>query len=229
MDATVSQAFNRRSGSLSRTERQYRYALRHSRRVRRLKIALPLASGLLIFGFFALSWIGTSLPEGVSIESTAIEGGKIVMRSPVMTGETGSGQPYSMRAAKAIQDLTTPDLIELEEITANIPVSADLMAKLVASRGLYNRTAETMVLNEPFEVETSKGMKANLKSAEIDMNAGTVATREPVSVATAEMSVVADSMRILDKGRSILFQDNVRMTIDPSALNKAKPEAAAAN
>lgn len=212
----------RGSGPLvpSRTERQYRNALRHTRRVRILKIALPAASALFVAAFIAASWIGTIVPDGVSIESAAIEDGKVVMRNPVMTGQNAALQPYSMKAAKAVQDLKTPDLIELQEILADIPVSETMTAKIAASRGVYDRGAQTMVLDQPFTVETSEGMTVDLMSARIDMGGGTVTTDEPVSIRNAQSSVVAKSMQILDKGHSIVFENQVRMVIDPSALDR---------
>jgi len=206
--------------ALSRTERQYRTALRHSRRVRFLKVALPAASALFIVGFIATSWLRTIVPDGVSIESAAIEDGKVIMRNPVMTGQNGAAQPYSMRAAKAVQDLKTPDVIELQEITADMPVSDSVTAKVTADRGVYDRAKQTMVLDQPFEVTTSEGMTAELKSAEIDMGNGTVTTAEPVTIRNAQSRVVAKSMQILDKGHSIVFENEVRMVIDPSALDR---------
>lgn len=220
MQATATTASASGSTGLSRTERQYRTALRHSRRVRILKVALPAASAVFVAGFFAASWIGSSLPDGVSIESAAIEDGKVIMRNPVMTGQNADLQPYTMKAVRAVQDLKTPDVIELQEITADVPVSGDMTAKITANRGVYDRGRQTMVLDQPFKVETSEGMTADLKSAQIDMGGGTVTTTEPVTIRNAQSSVVAKSMQILDKGRSIVFENEVRMVIEPGAMDR---------
>lgn len=208
--------------SAGRSHVEYGRALRHSRRVRVLKYLLPVLSVILIVAFAGVSWIGTVLPEGIAIQSTAIEDGKIVMRNPVMTGQNNSEQPYSLKASRAVQDLATPDVIVLEDIVADMPVSDSISAQLIAPRGSYDRAAERMVFTEPFRIETSSGMSAELQSAEVDIGAGNMVSNGPVSVKSPEASIVAKSMRMQDKGRSVIFETDVRMTITPSAIRAAE-------
>lgn len=218
MDTAATSQAGKSAPALSRTAKQYGIAMRHSQHVRLLKLALPVAAFVLIAGFVVVSWIGTKVPEGVSVESAGIADGKIVMRNPVVTGENAEGMPYTLKALKAIQDITTPDRIVLEDIEADMPVSAATSAKLRASRGVYDRAAQTMKLTEPFSVTTSDGMTAQIRSADIDIAAGTVVANDPVTVQTGGASIVANSMQILDKGKTIVFENRVRMTVDPSAV-----------
>ncbi|PWW00078.1 lipopolysaccharide export system protein LptC [Hoeflea marina] len=204
-----------------RSHVEYARALSHSRRVRILKYLLPVLSVIVIVGFAGVSWIGTVLPEGIAIQSTAIEDGKIVMRNPVMTGQNNSEQPYSLKASRAVQDLATPDLIVLEDIVADMPVSDSVSATLTAPRGSYDRAAERMAFTEPFRIETSSGMSAELQTAEVDIAAGSMVSNSPVSVTSPEASIVAQSMRMQDKGRSVVFETGVRMTITPNAVRAA--------
>ncbi|OCW57281.1 LPS export ABC transporter periplasmic protein LptC [Hoeflea olei] len=201
-----------------RSHAEYRRAVRHSRLVRVLKILLPVLAGLIVLAFVAVSWVGSLGPEGVGIESVSLRDGKIVMQNPVMSGQASDARPYTMQAARAIQDLDTPDVIVLEEIVADLPVADGDKAVLNAASGIYNRTAETLVFDKPFTVSTEAGMRAELKSADIDIAAGEMRTSEPVAVRSGEASVVAQSMEMQDKGRVIVFKDKVRMTINPSAL-----------
>ncbi|MDP2120746.1 MAG: LPS export ABC transporter periplasmic protein LptC [Hoeflea sp.] len=209
-----------------RSHAQYRLAQRHSRRVRILKLLLPLSAALIMIAFVAVSWIDTLGPEGVAVESVSLRDGKLVMQNPVMSGQGSDARPYSMRAARAIQDLTTPDVIALEEIVADLPVSNGDKATLNALSGLYNRVAQTLVFDKAFTVTSEAGMEASLQSADIDLEEGNLETSDPVSIRSPEASVVAQSMKMQDKGRVIIFQDKVRMTINPSAL---KPKDGATN
>ena len=209
-----------------RSHAQYRLAQRHSRLVRVLKILLPLSACLVILAFVAVSWLDTLGPEGVAVESVTLRDGKLVMQNPVMSGQGSDARPYSMRAARAIQDLTTPDVIALEEIVADLPVADGDKAVLNATSGIYDRAAQTLVFDQAFTVTSESGMKAELQSADIDLEAGNLTTSEPVSISSTEASVVAQSMKMQDKGRVIIFQDKVRMTINPSAL---KPKDGATN
>jgi lipopolysaccharide export system protein LptC len=51
--------------------------------------------------------------------------------------------PTRCEAARAVQDLTAPDVIVLEDILADLPVSDGDQAVLNADSGTYNRTAQT--------------------------------------------------------------------------------------
>lgn len=218
MTTTISSQMPRGGGYAGRSHAEYRRAQVHSRRVRVLKIVLPLAAALVVLAFVVISWISGLVPDGATIESAAIRDGKLVMQNPVMSGQDSSERPYNMKAERAIQDLSTPDVIVLEGIVADLPVSEGDKAVLNAASGIYDRTAQTLVFDKAFTVKTEAGMEAQLQSADIDLGLGGLTTSEPVSIRSADASVVAQSMKMQDKGRIIIFQDKVRMTINPSAL-----------
>lgn len=201
-----------------RSHAQYKRALSHSRLVRVLKILLPLAAALVVVAFVVVSWLDNLVPDGVGIESVVIRDGKLVMQSPVMSGQSSDARPYTMRAARAIQDLSIPDVIVLEDIIADLPAPNGDKAILNAISGTYNRTAQTMMFDQAFSLTTEAGMTAQLQSANIDMASGGLTSDAPVSISSGGASVVAQSMQITDKGRVIIFHDKVRMTINPSAL-----------
>lgn len=207
------------SGSYAgRSHAEYMRARSHSRLVRVLKILLPISAALVVVAFVVVSWLDNIVPEGVGIESVVIRDGKLVMQSPVMSGQSSDARPYTMRAARAIQDLSVPDVIVLEDIVADLPAPNGDKAILNALSGTYNRTTQTMMFDQAFSLTTEAGMSAELQSANIDMANGGLVTNEPVSISSGDASVVAQSMRMTDKGRVIIFEDKVRMTINPSAL-----------
>lgn len=201
-----------------RSHTQYRKAQIHSRRVRALKFLLPASAVFVIVAFVAVSFVDTLVPEGVEIESVAVRDGRLVMQNPVMSGQTTDARPYRMQALRAVQDLSAPDVITLEEIVADLPVSKEDVAILNASSAIYDRSAQTLVFTEPFTVESETGFAAQMRSADIDIGTGEMATSDPVAIQTGEASVVAQSMKMQDNGRVIILQDKVRMTINPSAI-----------
>ncbi|WP_412050944.1 MULTISPECIES: LPS export ABC transporter periplasmic protein LptC [unclassified Hoeflea] len=201
-----------------RSHVEYRRASIHSRRVRILKILLPLASALVVLAFIAVSWVDGLVPEGVEIESVKVRDGKLVMQSPVMSGQTSDGRPYRIQALRAIQDLATPNVVLLEEIVADLPAADGKNATLEAISGSYDRTAQKLRFDQPFTVTDESGFSAQMNSASIDMGSNEMSTSDPVSIRSGEASVVAQSMNIQDNGRVIVFEDKVRMTIKPSAV-----------
>jgi lipopolysaccharide export system protein LptC len=207
--------------AFARPERSaYTAALFHSARVRRLKILLPVAAVIISLAFIAVSMVRAYLPENLKIEGAKIENGKIVMEKPAIAGRNSDGINYSMLAERALQDIKNPDLITLETIKAAVPVQDDLIARVQASTADYDRSTDNLVLKSPFTILLSNGLTAQFQSAKLDIKGGSMTTDAPIHIQKDGASVVADSLKMTDKGRVITFEGNVRMNVDPSVIRK---------
>lgn len=198
----------------------YAEALAHSRRVRRLKVILPLTALLISLAFIAVSVVRTYLPENLSVGGVKIENGKIVMEKPAVSGRNGDGISYTMLAERALQDIKNPDLITLQTIKASLPVSEDVLASVTALEALYNRTLDNLSMTQPFTIDLTSGVKASFQTAQLDVKAGRMETSDPVSIATKSASILAESMKMTDKGRTILFKGKVKVSIEAGAVHK---------
>lgn len=205
-------AFGRRSA------RQYELALRHSRRVAWLKFLLPAASLGVIAAFVAVSWLARVVPANISIDRSSIENGTIVMDNPVLTGQTDGGRTFTVRAMQASQSVGEPDVITLSDIGAELPVTEEETATVIAESGIYDRLSDTLTLDAPFRVESSSGVTVEMQSARFDLGARTMASDDKVAIRNGETSLVADSVRMRDNGDTIIFEGGVVMTIDPSTI-----------
>lgn len=198
----------------------YGVALSHSARVRRLKVLLPVAAIVVSLAFIAVSMIRAYLPENIKIEGAKIENGKVVMAKPAIAGRNSDGINYSMLAERALQDIKNPSLITLETIKAAVPVNDDLIARVEAQSADYDRSTDKLALTSPFTVLLSNGLTADFKSAKLDIKGGSMSTDDPVTITKEGTSVVANSLKMTDKGRVITFEGKVRMNVDPSAIRK---------
>jgi lipopolysaccharide export system protein LptC len=201
----------------------YDAALAHSSRVNRLRIILPIAAGVISMLFIGVAVIRTYLPENISIESAQIEDGKIVMERPAVSGRNSDGISYSMLANKALQDINDPNMISLHDVKAAVPINDELVARVTAKVADFNRGSDLLDLTAPFDVNLSNGITARFQSAHLDIPGGTMNTPDPVNISMTEGSIVADSMKITDKGHTISFTGKVRVDLDPAAIrNKGK-------
>jgi lipopolysaccharide export system protein LptC len=187
--------------------------------VKRLKVLLPVAALIISLIFIGVSFIRTFLPENLTIQSAKIEDGKIVMESPAIAGRNDDGVSYSMTASRALQDLADPNMISLENVKAAMPMSKDVIARVVASAGIFDRATDRMQMTAPFDVNLSNGLTAKFKSASMDVKAGTLDTPDTITISTPEASIVADSMKITDKGKIITFTGGVRVNLEAASLN----------
>lgn len=202
-----------------RGDAQFASAARHSGRVRFLKIALPLTALILAGAFAAYSYLSSPVSIGFDLSSTAIRDGKLVMAAPKLEGYTTDNLPYAMTAARAIQDASNTNVIELEDIDATVPMTDGTLAKIDARKATYDRISNTISLNDPMTLSTDDGKSAIFQSANIDMGKGTLVTEQPVAIRIKGASIDAGKLSIAENGKVIVFDNHVQMNLDPGRLN----------
>ena len=137
------------------------------------------------------------------------------------------GISYSLTATRALQDVAKPDMIELENVKAAVPLNADVIARVVASAGLFDRSADRLNMTHPFTVNLSNGISAEFQSAFIDVPQSMMESNTPVRITTDKASIVAQSMKMSDKGHTITFAGQVQVNLAGAALrNQGKPSPA---
>lgn len=214
-----------RSAAPDRSEVVFKRAQRHSRRVRRMKIWLPALALIGVGGFFGWSYVAIPDIAGINIGGAAISDGKLVMANPKLDGVTKDNLPYSMTASRAVQEIGNTDIIRLEKIAANLPVDPKNTAKIVAESGVYDNGKNQLTIDSAMTVTTTDGMTANLKSAHMDMEAGTMSTSEPVEILMNGSKITALSMNMAENGKVIVFENRVRVDIEPENKGEKPGEA----
>jgi lipopolysaccharide export system protein LptC len=189
-------------------ERVYRRALRHSRHVRWLRgvllvVVVILLAGVVIDNYLPIG--GLRLPAEVG--KLVIKGTQITMQQPRLTGFTTDSRPYEFTADTAKQDITKPDLVELQQIRAKIEMADKSIVHLTADAGLYNMKSDMLTLNDNIHLVSSTGYQARLRQAVVDMNKGTVVSDTPVWVKLLDGDLNAKHMEIVDKGDELHFTD----------------------
>lgn len=212
-----------------RVDQAFRNARRHSALVRVLKLALPALALLMVGGFVAKSWIAA--PDGISIDlsESGLQDGKLVMADPTLDGFTPDNRAYKMTAARAIQAVDNASRVDLEEIEARLPINEKDWLSVVASSGVFHRDENRLDLDSEVVLETDTGIKAVLGSAKVDIGAGTLETDEPVDITLEGGRIEADSLTVKDRGAVMVFENRVRMEIDPRSVRRNSAEGSVAD
>jgi lipopolysaccharide export system protein LptC len=205
----------------------YARAQRHSGTVRRLKLLLPILAVVISLSFVAVSWIRTMFPENLSISGARIENGRVVMEKPAISGRNEDGISYFMNARRALQAIINPSDIELEDIDAAVPVRGDLVARIKASGAKYDRDSDRLDMTAPFEVLMSSGLRASFQSAHLDVRKGLMYSDDRVSITSKGATLVANSLKITDKGRIMNFSGKVRLEVEPTAVRRTAEDVKA--
>ena len=196
------------------SERLYRRALRHSRRVRRLRTGLLAAIVVVLAGLVVENYLPSVGPLRLpgEIGSVVIQGTKITMQNPRLTGYTGDGRAYEFNAEAAAQDITKPDFVQLERIRAKMAMADKSTVDLWADAGVYDMKGDMLTLNNNIRLVSSTGYQARLSQAVIDTRKGNVVSDTPVWVKLLDGSLDAKRLEITDNGDVLRFSD-VTMTL----------------
>lgn len=201
---------------------RFEEARRHSRYVSMLKIGLPVVALMIVGGFAGWVWLATPRGFTADVAGSAVADGKLVMANPKLNGFTKDNLPYVMTAERAIQDLSNAAVVTLENIAAQVPMEADNFADISAEIGLFDNENNTLDITSPVTIKTGDGMLAELQSAFVDMNSGEVVSSQPVRITMNGSTLEADTMTVEDRGRIILFESRVRMTLLPDELKSGE-------
>jgi lipopolysaccharide export system protein LptC len=212
--ARVFAGVGRRNG-----DRAFRAAVRHSRHVHILRIAVPAAVVLALIGGIGFSALLhpirllSKMP--VDIGSVVVSGTKIMMQQPRIAGFTRDNRRYDLTAQAAGQDVTKPDMVELQGIRATMEMQDDAVFETTARNGLYNSKTELLTLSNDIVVTSTNGYEALLSEAVLDIRANKIVSEKPVVVKTSTLNINANRMEVTDGGDLMRFEQGVTVLLLP--------------
>lgn len=197
-------------------ERAFRNARRHSRFVRVLRIAVPLAVALGAIGIGLITYFNplrmlAKLP--IDVSHLVVSGTKITMEQPRLAGFTKDARAYELSADAAAQDLTKPDLVDLQHLRAKVQMQDNSNVQLTASLGTYNSKLETLKLDRNILLTSSTGYEGRLSEATVDIRKGHVVSEHPVEVKLLQGTLDANRLEIVNSGELVRFDGGVSMTL----------------
>ncbi len=203
-----------------RQRQEFARAQRHTGKVRFLKIALPVVAVLVILGIIGALVVQSLFNPTIELGQISMKDGKLVMEKPELKGFDGKNRPYNLSADNASQSVENPARVSLEAILAELPVQDDISARITAGEGVYDADAKTLVLRNKVQLTTSDGMQLELEDANVDIDKGILKTANPVSAKSPEAEISAGGLLVENSGKRIVFENNVKMTINPDQFRK---------
>jgi lipopolysaccharide export system protein LptC len=209
---------------------RFAIAARHSRMVRVLRVAVPvavilsLATIILVSVFNPFRMLLPKLP--IDMGNLVVSGSKITMESPHLAGYSTDRRPYEVWAKTATQDVTDPDHVELKPLRGKVLMEDRSTVTLEAVNGLMDTKQQQLDLHKDIYLQTTTGYEAWLSQAFVEMGTGNVTSDEHVDVKWADGKISADKMKITGGGDVIRFDGNVVMNIDKLPPPDTAPEPA---
>jgi lipopolysaccharide export system protein LptC len=198
-------------------DRAVRKAGRHSILVRIVRIVLPVGvvtglTVLVLVTYFKPMQMFDKLPSVSG--KLAVQGSKITMELPRIAGFTRDSRAYELNAETAVQDITKPDIIELQNLRAKMEMQDKDVVLVTANAGTYNTKADRIVLRDQVVVTSQQGYKALLREAAVEMKKGNVVSELPVEITLPNGTLKANRMEITDSGEVIRFERGVVLDLD---------------
>lgn len=203
----------------------FKAARRHSARVRLFRRAAVAGSVLAIAAILAAPLLNPlmRLPGDLSIGRVALEGTKVTLEFPKISGLQKDGRPFEIKARSGIQDITAPNIIELLGIESSIGTADSSTTWVSAERGLYDSLHDKMRLEGDIRIKNSAGYDIWLRSARVDFKTGGLVSEEPVKVVLDGGTVAAKQLDVSDNGHKVSFGGAVTSMI---ANEAAEPQTA---
>ncbi|MBV8851692.1 MAG: LPS export ABC transporter periplasmic protein LptC [Methylobacteriaceae bacterium] len=190
--------------------RAFASAGRHTSRVRLLRRAIVIFCSVTVgLGGIIIFFDPFSRLAHLSIGGVGLNGSKITIDTPRLTGKRRNGMPYEVRAAQGIQDMLKPDIVELVRLDAKAQMTASSWVNLTANEGTYNSAKDEVQLKGRVRIRSDAGYEVKTDAAMMELKSGLMKTTEAVNVVMKAGSVDADQMQIVDNGEQVVFEGNV--------------------
>jgi lipopolysaccharide export system protein LptC len=207
----------------------FRRARRHSRRVRMLRIALPvlIVAAIVVTGL--VTWFNplrmlAQLPGGLG--RITITGNKVTMTEPKLAGYTRDERRYELSANSAMQADGRKDVINFEEPRASLEMADRSTIKMKATSGIFDRADGVLTLLRDIVLTSSAGYEAHLSQAVVDTRSGNITSEQPVEVIMQQGTLRANRLEVTKSGEIIRFDGGVTMVLLPGTVDGGSGKAA---
>ncbi|MBS0249788.1 MAG: LPS export ABC transporter periplasmic protein LptC [Proteobacteria bacterium] len=191
-------------------------AHRHSRRVRLLKIGLPVTAiatvALAALNILENIGIGPTLPP---IEVPKIVADNLKMHNPHYQGFNSDGGHYWVKAETAQQDLKSLTSVHLDGITGELTDAKKQKTYLSATRGIFDNKTNVLELFDAINVTGNGGLNAKLTRATIQTKENIITSNEPSTILMGAGQITSNQLKIRQKTKEYTFLDNVRTHMQP--------------
>jgi lipopolysaccharide export system protein LptC len=202
---------------------RFRAAVRHSALVRLLRTAIPAVIALVLGSLIVAAFFNPFRTlSGLQIDpgKIVISGTRITMGAPRYAGFTRDDRPYEVTARSASQDLTKPDIVDLNEIWAKVELQDNAAVEMTAATGRYDSKRDLLMLSDNIRIHSSTGYAGRLQDALVDVKKGSVVSEKPVEVYFLSGTLNANRLEIEEHGDVIRFGRGVVMDLASLAPDK---------
>ncbi|MBJ3777149.1 LPS export ABC transporter periplasmic protein LptC [Acuticoccus mangrovi] len=194
---------------------EQRRARRHTRRVRRLRVVIPIVSAIIALGLTAAAVLPKLLPFS-ALAGLSLTADGLVMNSPRLAGHLGEGRRYEVVADRAVQSLLNPARLTLEGLNADLDMGNDQRVTIHGNEATYNTSTEVLDVSEGVSLVSSDGNEAQLNAATVFLREGRVEGDGGIEITSPRGHIRAGRIDITEGGARIRMTGGVSIVINPA-------------
>lgn len=203
------------------TRREWTRALHgeaHTRFVRRMRLAMPLAAFAIIAILFAWPQMGRNIePASPDSIDGASSGGQNEVLNPRFESRDEDRQPYTITASSALQNSKNPDEVLLETPLADITLNSGKWIAAESRNGLFDQKKRFLSLRGNVRLYHDDGYEIVTQSLNIDLAARTARSDVPVSGQGPAGSVEAQGGLLADsESGTLVLKGPARLVLNRS-------------
>lgn len=194
--------------------RQGRLNRRYSTFVRSMQILLPvLALGLVVI---VLAW--PKMDEKIVAQSDIMpqKTGQNELVNPRYESADDKGNPYTVTATRALQDMGDSSIVQMEGPVAEMNLAGGDTISGQADQGVYRQQENTLFLQGNVVLKHSNGYTLHTTRLDVAIKTSTALTKDPVTVTGPEAKLNAAGMAADNLAGTIIFTGPARLTLQKS-------------
>lgn len=193
----------------------FHQAKRHSLLVKLLRVALPILTTVIAGLYFIPGKITFDVDEGeASIESIEIANGGLKMVNPRINGVHEKHGIYDIRATSATQQVKSPELITLNEISAKLTSKNEETTTLTAPSGVFHSKKEELTFTQSVTIGGDAGFAGKLQTATAFFQSNKLISSDPVEFSFHSSTIQADSMTLFSGEKRAIFKGRVKAHLE---------------
>jgi lipopolysaccharide export system protein LptC len=192
------------------TRRAAAQSLAYSRAVGVLRWALPLAVFLVLVALVV--WPMAGAPKITATVAEAIP--NLVVENLHLTGLDAKNQPYSLTAAKALQEDNAKNFIDLEKPQGDITLESGSWLAGKAQYGRYDQQNKRLWLGGDVELFHDQGYQFSTSEAQVDMSKNTAWGEQPVLIQGVFGEIRGEGFRVLDHGNVVVIKGHAKALLN---------------
>lgn len=192
---------------------------RYSRFVGMMKVFLPALAATLVI--VVIAWPGAfDQDDGFHLSFSQMQADgadRLSMLNPRYYGTDKENRPFTVTAKEAVQDADDSRQVTLSDLQADMTMSDGTWISMMANQGVYHQATMILRLTGAISIFSDRGYEFHASVADVDFSDGSARSGQPVSGHGPFGSLRADRMQIENRGQRMLFEGNVKMTLNPQA------------